>query len=98
MTARSWVPRSAWRFRVVRGVGAREVVGSGGGDMPRVWLLTGPIKSTSWDNMVRPVGTWDLRLRLGRGGTPEGVDDTRADLPAFLAIARAIAEDVRTGR
>jgi GntR family transcriptional regulator/MocR family aminotransferase len=39
--------------------------------------------------MDRPVGTWELRLEVGTA---------TAGLPAFLAIARTIATDVRNGR
>src|SRR5258706_15534304 len=39
--------------------------------------------------MTRPVGTWELRLEIG---------PATEDLPAFLAIARTIATDVRSGR
>jgi GntR family transcriptional regulator/MocR family aminotransferase len=46
------------------------------------------MKSTRCNIVARPVGNFAIRWREGRGSS----------LPAFLAIARAIAQDARSGR
>ncbi len=48
----------------------------------------GPLKSTSYHIVARPVGRFAIRWG----------DGPAVGLPAFLAIARAIAEDARSGR